>query len=510
MSSQRPAGANLGKALREVAKSTRIRMQHLIFWVAVIAFFSGLVYIAQNAGGLFASTLDINESVSYQSSSYTVAIKIDEFGNTTVNGKPSYTIFKPLTEIDELKYKVFDKPKTFIDQMIVRVEFANGIPAETRLQSFAVHGIESATERQVTENIIEYMATGIGPEASYTIAALVPPGTIDWPWWREVLAMVAGMPAAAWIGIGLALPILTALLLFVMFRSRLNSFFGGEPRLVLDHPPQPLPPALAGILVNGRISAREIAATLLDLAHRGYLTVFNRGNGEVSFAKRRPWQGLQPYELLLLTQMFESATYKTTGRDVEAAVGAQLFSPQIGKVYIAMYDAATAAGYFERNPGSVHRRYRVTGFLLFFLGLIAFASVLLFEIEPAYLTFIFAGVMTMAVVIILAADSVPLRTRAGEAARIQWLSFRNYLGASLPFGYVEGTQDFYERYLPYAVALKTETAWAKRFQMFPFKVPDWYSSVDQSIALEDFANGLYSIVGNIAHLFSRSKEPTIH
>lgn len=509
MNAQRPAGANLGKALREVLKTTTFQKRHLVFWLVIISFFGGLAYVAKNAGSLFASTLDINESISYSSKSYTVAIKIDEHGHATVNGKPSYTIFRPLTTMDELKYKVFDKPNTFIDQMIVRVEFATALPENIRLQSFAVHGIEIAKETRVDDHTLEYVASGIGPEASYTIAALLPPGTIDWPWWRQFLAVAAGLPVWVWIAAGLALPIITALMLFFMFRSRVGSFFNGEPQTVIDQPPQVLPPAIAGILVNGRISSREIAATLLDLANRGYLTVFNRGNGEFSFAKRRPWQNLQPYELLLLSQMFDTKNYKATGREVEASVGAKLFSPEITKVYVAMYDAATAAGYFERNPGAVHSRYRITGFLLFFLGLLAFAAVLLFEIEPAYLTFIFAGVMTMALVIILAADAVPLRTRAGEAARLQWLSFRNYLDATLPLGYVEGVQDVYERYLPYAVALKTEVAWAKRFQQFPFKVPDWYGSVDQSAALEDFANGLYGIVGSIAHLFSHSKEPTV-
>jgi hypothetical protein len=512
MSTQRPAGANLGKALREVVKSTQIQKQHLVFWLVIALFFTGLVFVAKYAGGLFASTLDmeVNEQISYQSKSYTVAIDIDERGRASINGKPSYTIFRPLKNMDELKYKVFDKPKTFIDQMIVRVRFATPIPENARLQAFAVHGIESSKETRIDEHTLEYIASGIGPEASYTIAALLPPGTVEWPWWRQQLAAVATMPAWAWVSAGLALPILTALMLFVMFRSRVSSFFGGEPQAVYDQPPQALPPAIAGILVNGRISSREIASTLLDLANRGYLTVFNRGGGQFSFAKRRSWQGLQSYESLLLSQMFDTKNYRSTGHDVEASVGAKLFSPEITKVYVAMYDAATAAGYFERNPGVVHQRYRITGFLLFFLGLLAFVAVLLFEIEPAYLTFIFAGVMTMALVIILAADSVPLRTRAGEAAKLQWLSFRNYLNVPVPFGYVEGTQDVYEHYLPYAVALKAESAWAKRFQQFPFKVPDWYGSVDQNVALEDFANGLYGIVGSIAHLFAHSKEPTIH
>lgn len=510
MGAKKEKDESLGRALKEVAKSIRVQKRHFVFWMIIILFFVGLLLVARYATNIFASTPDIREQIDSQTSVYTIDVAIGSDGRTVVDGRDDYKIFKPLGEIDELKYKILDKPQTFIDQMIVRIRFVAPIPEGVRLQSFAVHGIELATEKQVDEHTIEYIATGIGPEASYTIAALLPSGSIDWPWWRQAAATLATFPPAVWLAMSVTLPLLTFVMLLLMFRTRVQAFFKGNPQQTLEHPPVLLPPALAGIVVNGRISSREIAATLLDLANRGYVTIFNRGNGEFSFAKRRPWQGLHSFELLLLTQMFEMAGYKTTGEEVETAIGSRIFSPQISKVYIAMYDAVTQAGYFEHNPAAVHQRYRFTGFVLFFLGLLAFASVLVFEIQPSYLTFLFAGVMTMALVIILAADSVPLRTPAGNAARLQWLAFRNYLATPTPLGYIEGAQDYYENYLPYAVALKTEITWARRFEQFPFKVPDWYGSVEQSIALEDFANGLYGIVGGIARLFANAKEPTVH
>jgi hypothetical protein len=239
-----------------------------------------------------------------------------------------------------------------------------------------------------------------------------------------------------------------------------------------------------------------VAATIIDLANRGYLTVFNKGNGKFSFAKRRPWQGLLPYETLLLTQLFTPTNYRSTNQDIEISLGSSLFSRSIGKVYIAMYDSATQAGYFEHNPAV-------------FLGLLAFAGTLFLEIEPSFILFFFAGLMTMALVIILAADSVPLHTSAGLAARNQWLEFKNYLGDPTSLGYAEGAQAYYQKYLPYAVVLKKEVAWAQRFQQYPFARPDWYDSTDDSLAIEDFANGLYGIIGTIGEMFAGAKEPTV-
>lgn len=504
------AGDNLGHALKEVAKSMRLQKRHLAFWVILILFSSGLFYVAKNAGSLFASTLDINENISATSNAYTVNISIAQDGQATVNGKKSYAIFRPEPNFDELKYKVFDKPESFIDRVVVRVHFFTPLPTDTKPISFAVHGIEQATQQIIDEHTIEYQAFGVGPEATYTIAAEIPSGTINWPFWLRSISKVNSLSPIAWLVIGITLPVITLIVLVLMFGHRLRSFVAGEPQLVRAGPPQALPPALAGILVNGRISSREIAATLLDLANRGYLTVFNRGNGEFSFAKRAPWQNLHSFELILLSQMFGNDGYKSSGQDIQVTVGAQLFSPQISKVYIAMYDAATQLGLFYANPATIHRRYRFAGLMLFFLGLLAFIAVLLFEIHPAYLVFFFAGVMTMALVIMFAADTVPLWTKQGEEARLHWLEFRNYLASPVALGYVEGTQDYYEKFLPYAVAMKAEIQWAHRFQNFPFRVPDWYGSTQQNLAIEDFANGLYGIVGSIAQLFASAKEPTIH
>lgn len=499
---------NLGPVLREVLKTVRFQKRQLFFWIFLGLFTAGLLFIAQNAGMLFAST-DIIENVDTTTSIYAIDVTINDTGKAVVNDKANYTLFRPLGNVDELHYKVFDKPKTFLDQVIVRVHFSQPLPPGVHLRSYAIHGIESASERQVDDRTLEYLVTGIGPEGSYTITATIPKGVVEWPWWRQLAAVLIDLPEVAWIATGLILPLIAILTLLIMFSGHLRHAAAGSPIAESDKLPDNLPPALVGIIVNGKITSREIAATLLDLANRGYITIFNRGDGEFSFAKRRAWQGLQSFELTLLSQLFSSSSYKSSRQEVEIAVGAQLFSPQITRVYLAMYDAATQAGYFDHNPAAVHMRYRFAGLILFFLGLLSFSSVLLFEIKPTALIFLFAGVMTMALVIIFAADSIPLRTAKGEATRLRWLTFKNYLKSPQPLGYIEGVQDYYEKYLPYAVVLKTEIDWAHRFQHFPFKVPDWYGSTEQSIAIEDFANGLYEIVGSMSELFSASKEPTV-
>ncbi len=500
---------SLKVAVRAILKSIHIQRQ-AISWLAILVFALGMIALLKNHSRIFADQPVLNEGVGdFGQVAYTDTVHIDKVGNLTVNGQSKQRLFRPLEAMDELRYNLISQPNTFIDQLTVKVVFDNPLPANTKIQTIAAHGVESTTEKQLDNHTIQYQAIGIGPDATYTIVADLPTGSINWPAWRQAQRIITSLPPSIWVAVAVSLPVIAWIVLIIMFWSRIATFLSGEPKTILDRTPQAVPPALVGIILNGRVSAREVAATILDLANRGYISVFNKGKGHFAFGKRRPWEGLQSFELLLLTQMFEKPSYKATNQDVELSLGVGLFSRRIAKIYLAMYDAATQAGFFERNPAVVHARYRFTGLMLFFLGLLGFTGAELLQLEPSFILFFFAGLMTMALVIIVSADSVPLRNRAGDIARIQWLSFRNYLADPSALGYVEGAQSYYQRFLPYAVVMKEEIAWAKRFENYPFAVPEWYDSVEDTIEIEDFANGLYSIVGSVSELFAGAKEPTV-
>ncbi len=500
---------SLRRTLKEVVKTVRIQRRHFFFWLFIVLFASGLFYFIQHANYLFASVPEIEENVDFSNPVYTIPVTVSASGEVLINEQPTYKVLRPQPHFDEFSYKVLDKPNIFIDEVTVRVRFATPVPKEAKLRSFAVHGIEKATEQLIDENTIEYTAYGIGPGAVYTITAELPPGTIHWPIWRRVAVWLASVPVRVWLYAAIGLPLLTVIVLLTMFASSIRHFLRGRPKNRLSVPPQPLPPAVAGVLIHGRISAREIAATILDLANRGYLTIYNRDNGQFTFAKRRPWDGLKSFELELMTQLFKGKELKSTNQDIEISLGETLFSPDIARVYLAIYDEATRYRYFVDNPGAIHQRFRLIGLLLFFATLAAFVAAIVFQVQPTYLLFILAGVMTMSLVIIVSADAVPLLTKEGEKARQQWLAFDNTLAAADPVGYIEGAKDYYEKFLPYAIVMSRETEWARRFRDHPFGVPDWYASTADNLAIEDFANGLHKIVGMIGELFASAKEPTV-
>lgn len=509
MSSKRQRNYGL---LGEIVATVRFQRRQFYFWLAVVAIAGGLFYLAKNAGQIMADSHDalLIEEGFDSASAYTINVAVMANGEATREGRPANNLMLPLADFDEFRFKVLDKPKFYIDAMTVRVTFAEPLPPETRLRSFAVHGIDDATERRLDDRTLEFTASGIGPDGTYTVVAQIPKGTINWSPWRLAIYSLASLPGAVWVAVAALLPLTAAVVIAAMFWPMLKSQLRAQTLPPLPAPPQALPPAIVGVMVNGRLSVKELAATVVDLAERGYLTLFAKDAERISFAKKRGWQGLQTYEHTLLSQIFPLQGNRASARQIEQSVGSTLFSPAIARVYIEMYDAATAAGYFKRNPAAVHQHWRFVGLGLFFIGLMAFTAAISFEFQPSFLLFFFAGMMTMALVVIVGAESVPLLTPAGESAREDWLAFRRYLTNPEPIGYVEGSQAYYERFLPYAIVLGAESEWAARFRQHPFKSPSWFDAHERPLTVEDFASGLYRAVGDIGQLFSDAKAPVVN
>ena len=115
----------------------------------------------------------------------------------------------------------------------------------------------------------------------------------------------------------LAIPLLAFPLMFWLWRSR-----GRDPRVgaiaVQYEPPAGLSPGETGTLVDNTAAMRDITATIVDLAVRGYLTIEEQNkehlmglfaNKEYVFhmtKKPQEWGGAKPHELLLLAGLFEN------------------------------------------------------------------------------------------------------------------------------------------------------------------------------------------------------------
>ena len=69
--------------------------------------------------------------------------------------------------------------------------------------------------------------------------------------------------------------------------------------------PPKIPVAEAGLLIDGQVDARETAATIIDLAVRGALTVQSYREDEFQVTLVDPNKATAPHEMVLLTSLFD-------------------------------------------------------------------------------------------------------------------------------------------------------------------------------------------------------------
>src|SRR6185436_9004651 len=89
---------------------------------------------------------------------------------------------------------------------------------------------------------------------------------------------------------------------------------GQEAHIVPSDPDLPIPVAFsppripvaeAGLLVDGQVDARETAATIIDLAVRGALTVQSYREDDFQVTLADPNKATAPHEMVLLTSLFD-------------------------------------------------------------------------------------------------------------------------------------------------------------------------------------------------------------
>lgn len=416
---------------------------------------------------------------------------------------------------DELRYVLVDQPDTFLDRLQVTVHFPRPVTADdVRASAIIVHDIDSTWEvTTVDASSVVYDIRNLGPTATLTLVTEFPKGSVLPSLSQRVFGTITSLPQTIWLALALILPLLTLIVLVIVLAPQLRQRMTDPGDAHQPTPPQALPPAVVAALVDGQVSARAIAATLLDLARREYIEIGSHG-GTYTFTKRRRLletavaNDLAPFEQTLLSKIFTGAA-QASEEDIRVRIGHRLFSQKIASVYLGIYEGVTRLGYFIENPSVVSGSYRLTGLALFFLGIIGFLFGAVFFANPPTPLLFWTGTILAALVVIAVAPRMPAHTSTGLARRREWLRFRNYLKDTTPIDYRGQTQQEYFTYLPYAVALGVEAGWSHRFMEGPFQLPEWYAPSATVARWEDFFQDMFPIVGYLAQELAAIKEPTL-
>ena len=474
----------------------------LVFFATLfLVFFSAYRYYEN-----IKISADINSPViSTTGEDEVINIDITEDGDIFIDGKDSGNNLKAVGEFDELRIPIVDKPENYIGDLSVYLKLPKPVAMQVTKQILAIHGVESSFTEVVDESTIRYKAFGVSQTATVSVVAKVPKGLISRSVWSKLFSISSDVKFSFWVYLALSMPVFTFIFMFLFINYTIRANRVDRPDRAVSSPPMAIPPALVGVLYRQKVTAREIAATLIDLALRKDIYILDRERS-FAFGKGRFDQRLLGYEKLLLAKIFRnnmSADQDTMHERVQN----QIYSKKISLVSAGIYAIATRLGYFRDNPRRVHAKYWLFGIVAIAIGLAGFISSFIFKLMPSFTALFWVGMMIASIVIIVMASNIPMRSEIGNDALANWLAFKKYLTDPKPIEYSPTVHQLFEAYLPYAIVMDCEAAWARRFAKESFMLPEWFVTDKEGLGIEDFCLALFPIVSYVGRSLAAMREP---
>jgi hypothetical protein len=383
-----------------------------------------------------------------------------------------------LEDHDELYWDAtgegWDVPLSGVSAQILLPQGATGVRTDEYTGSFGSRGkdAELTTSGSTVEAFVPQplgLHEGLTVVVAWDKGAVKEPGTSD---------LIGQFLESNW---PVFFPIPVFLFMFWLWYTR-----GRDPRMgaiaVQYEPPDGMSPAEAGTLVDQSAAMRDITATIVDLAIRGYIVIEEKDksgvmglthNKEYIFHLKKStkeWASLKPHELVLLAGIFSNGAVA----DVELSSLQNEFYKTIPSIQESIFDGLMERGYFQHRPDYERSAYVgggiAMGAVLFFLGN-AVAQKMGMVATPFFIGAILSGGIIAGFGFFMSA-----RTVSGVKALSGVLGFEDFL-THVEADHMERvgqTPETFERFLPYAMALGVEKKWVGAFQNIYSQPPSWY------------------------------------
>jgi uncharacterized protein (TIGR04222 family) len=253
-----------------------------------------------------------------------------------------------------------------------------------------------------------------------------------------------------------------------------------RPIAVQYEPPARVSPAEAGTLLDNSADMRDITATLVDLAVRGYLRIEEQQNpkllglfgGGTSYTLHRlkTADGLAPHE-----QAVFGGIFSLHGDHVRLDELKDEFYRQLSPIRDAIFTQLKGSGFYQNRPDKVKQTW--FGFTVGVALLIGVGGTYLSTLtQLTPVPFVIAAVVS-AIIVAIFAQIMPARTEAGTRALEHVLGFEEFLRR------VESDNlkpiildhpEMFDKYLPYAMAFGVERQFARAFEGIYTEPPQWY------------------------------------
>ena len=503
-----------------------------------------------------------NPEYSVDRSGSSLSIKIGN-PDLTVSGAHSYTIryvvrrsLDSFADHDELYWNALgDQWGVPVNRATVRVS-APGPVSRAACYAGPAGSADKCQHAVITNGVAHFSQDGLGPHQGLTIVVAIPKGVVASPgpllrerWSLQRAFAVTPVSAGAAGGLLVIMVVLGAV---VLARGRDRQYAKSVSRVVAGRPvqddeaiplsgdgngPPPMqsaPPAdvrpgQTGTLLTGRATPRDVTATIVDLAMRGYLTI---EEAERTTEMRRDWRlaqlkkkgDLLDYEQLLLDALFADAGIDHGAPSTLMSQLGSTFTGSLREAEGALATDVTDRGWFTSRPDVVRLKWLIAGGLVFVAGLaatIAAAAFTHYGLVPVPLAL--AGL-----VLIIFARWMPVRTAKGTEVARKLEGFRRYImttaggqapaaGQAHPVDRAHPAdqaapvdqaapadqahpagQDMRDAYLPYAIAFGCTKEWADVTAAMTDgdRVPSWYRGANPASA------GNLAVLSGSAYYFS--------
>lgn len=294
------------------------------------------------------------------------------------------------------------------------------------------------------------------------------------------------------IGAGVLVVVGGGLGLLYAWYSRIHEAVPGLVPDILPEPPDDLPAALVGALVDEQVNPRDIAAAIMDLDYRGIVNIAKAepgtgGRSHYAITLEQPIESALPHEQVILNTIFRREKTPPVTASFDNLRG--LFGAYRYEIQEAMDQALVERGFFHELPAVSRRKWRTV--LKVFLGASAVVAIAILAALRSW-TWLALLPPLAGVLVYLAGTrltpSIARKTRKGAETSARWQAFERYLQQTGGmFG--EEWQTIKARYRPWVVAFGIDHQWLGRMNtptssrggaFTPSSsTPSWMSGSDQ-------------------------------
>ena len=332
--------------------------------------------------------------------------------------------------------------------------------------------------RQFPQDAFDINPLTVGVSALVLVAGL---GLVIWNWWMR----------------GRDRAYLTQYYLTNDPREHTEPIFSHQPVVVEFEPPQNLRPAELGLILDERADAKDLTATVVDLAVRGHLTIQELpGKSDWMLTwKGSPTAELDSYERTVIDGLF-------TGRQQVALSSLKgTFRPTLTLAEDQMYGDAMARKLFASNPQQTRAAWGCLGIAVVLVGI---AAAVFLGLNFGW-GLVGAAIVVTGIALTITFPFMPQRTAAGRDLLQHTLGFRLYMTTAEKYRQEFAAKaEIFTQLLPYAIVFGCVTMWAKAFEGIDTSASNpWYVGPGPFQAAL-LASSLQSMNANISSAISFS------